>query len=137
MPGEDELHGFAIAGPDEASLQPQLDEARYRVAFYGSTRTYWGVWAQHGLEDLGMRLHKLSLDGRWQEMQEIITDDDLLTLAETCTYDDYPEFVQNRREYASQMGFGMPTDTAEQKVRAQAIMAQLQQVETPGVPAGL
>ena len=90
----------------------------------------------HGLEDLGMRLHKLSLDGRWQEMREIITEDDLLTLAETCRYDDYPEFVETQREYASQMGFGMPGETPEQKARAAQIMARLQQVQTPGVPRG-
>ena len=51
-------------------------------------------------DDLGMRLHKLSLDGRWQEMQEVITEDDLLKLTETCTYDDYPQFVRTNREYA-------------------------------------
>jgi hypothetical protein len=91
----------------------------------------------HGLEDLGMRLHKLSLDGRWQEMQEIITEDDLLKLAETCTWEDYPEFVRTRREYASQMGFGMGTGRPEQEGRAREVMQALQKVEVPGVPAGL
>ena len=92
----------------------------------------------HGLEDLGMRLHKLSLDGRWQEMQDIITEDDLLKLAETCTWDDYPEFVANKREYAAQMGFGFGGDNRpDKKERAQELMQALQAVQTTGVPAGL
>jgi hypothetical protein len=89
----------------------------------------------HGLEDLGMRLHKLSLNGRWQEMREIITEDDLLQLAETCRYDDYADFVRNKREYASQMGFGMSGE--DRRDRAKALMADLQTVQTSGVPTGL
>ena len=79
----------------------------------------------------------LSLDGRWQEMRDIITEDDLRKLAETCTYDDFPGFVANKREYAAQMGFTMPMETDAQKDRARDVMRQLQAVRTSGVPAGL
>ncbi|MFV2091372.1 MAG: hypothetical protein ACC642_11990, partial [Pseudomonadales bacterium] len=95
------------------------------------------VLRMHGLEDLGLRLHKLSLDGRWQEMREIITEDDLLKLADTCTYDGLPKFVEEKREYASQMGFSMPSETDEDAARARDIMHRLQQIEPHGVPKGL
>ena len=72
-----------------------------------------------------------------QEMQDIITEDDLLKLADTCKFDDYPDFVRERREYASQMGFFMGSDSPAEADRNAALMKQLQQVETPGVPAGL
>lgn len=126
--------GYLALGENDAEISQALDRYRQPLSFYGSTRSYHHVLRLHGLEDLGMRLHKLSLDGRWQEMRDIITEDDLLKLAETCHYDDYPEFVRNRREYASQMGFGMPTETTEQQARASEVMARLKTVKTSGVP---
>jgi hypothetical protein len=129
--------GYLALGENDEEISEALNRFRQPLSFYGSTRSYHHVLRMHGLEDLGMRLHKLSLDGRWKEMQEIITEEDLLKLAETCTWEDYPEFVRTRREYATQMGFGMGTDSPEQKARAQDLMKRLQQVETSGVPAGL
>ncbi len=129
--------GYLALGENDEEISKALDQYRKPLSFYGSTRSYHHVLRMHGLEDLGMRLHKLSLDGRWQEMQDIITEDDLLKLAETCTYDDYPEFVRTRREYASQMGFGLGGDKPEKGERARELMTALQAVETPGVPSGL
>jgi probable F420-dependent oxidoreductase len=129
--------GYLALGENDEQIARSLDQYRKPLSFYGSTRSYHHVLRMHGLEDLGMRLHKLSLDGRWQEMQDIITEDDLRTLAETCSYDDYPEFVRNKREYASQMGFAIRSDTPERKARAEQLMGELQAVQTPGVPAGL
>ena len=130
--------GYLALGENDEQISRSLDQYRKPLSFYGSTRSYHHVLRMHDLEDLGMRLHKLSLDGRWQEMQDIITEDDLLKLAQTCTYDDYPDFVRNKREYASQMGFGFAGDNKpEKKERANALMKALQAVETSGVPAGL
>src|SRR5262245_15965977 len=46
--------GFIATGADAAAVAKSIDEVRYRVAFYGSTRSYHGVFASHGWEDLGM-----------------------------------------------------------------------------------
>jgi len=129
--------GYLALGESDEEIDRNLDRYRLPLSFYGSTRSYHHVLRMHGLEELGLRLHKLSLDGRWQEMQEIITEDDLMTLAQTCRYDDYPQFIQDQREYASQMGFSMPTKTAQQQARAGEVMRTLRDVKTPGVPKGL
>ncbi|MGE0621895.1 MAG: TIGR03617 family F420-dependent LLM class oxidoreductase [Pseudomonadales bacterium] len=129
--------GYLALGENEDEIRESLDRYRQPLSFYGSTRSYHHVLRLHGLEDLGMRLHKLSLDGRWQEMRDIITEDDLRKLAETCTYDDFPDFVASRREYASQMGFAMPVETDAQKARARSVMTGLQAVKTSGIPRGL
>jgi len=129
--------GYLALGETDEDISRSLDSYRQPLSFYGSTRSYHHVLRMHDLEDLGMRLHKLSLDGRWKEMQEIITEDDLLKLADTCRYDDYPEFIRTRREYASQLGFNMATDTPEKQARASTLMQQLKAVETSGVPSGL
>lgn len=129
--------GYLALGENDEEIRASLDRYRQPLSFYGSTRSYHHVLRLHGLEDLGMRLHKLSLDGRWQEMRDIITEDDLLKLAETCTYEDLPAFVSRKREYASQMGFAMPMETDSQKARSREVMQQLQAVKTAGVPGGL
>lgn len=131
------MSGYLALGRDDAEIAANLDKLRQPLSFYGSTRSYHHVLRMHGLEDLGMRLHKLSLDGRWQEMREIITEDDLLKLADTCRYQDLPDFVAQHREYASQMGFAMPAQSAAEETQAAEIMAALQRLHTPGVPKGL
>ena len=71
--------GFLATGPDDETVARRLEWVRSRVAFYGSTRAYFPVWAEHGLEDLGEKLRRMSLEGRWQEMAPEI-DDDVLGL---------------------------------------------------------
>ncbi|MFP6809013.1 MAG: TIGR03617 family F420-dependent LLM class oxidoreductase [Pseudomonadales bacterium] len=130
------MSGYLVLGENEDEIHNALQKLRKPLSFYGSTRSYHHVLRLHGLEELGLKLHALSLEGRWKEMAEVITDDELRELAETCTYDNYADFVLNKREYATQMGFHMPTSTDKEKTRAKDIMAQLQAVRTPGVPNG-
>jgi probable F420-dependent oxidoreductase len=129
--------GYLALGESDEEISKSLDQYRQPLSFYGSTRSYHHVLRLHGLEDLGMRLHKLSLDGRWEEMRDIITEDDLLTLAETCTYENYPQFIADKREYASQTGFMMKTETDEQKTKAKQLMVAVQAIKTQGVPRDL
>ncbi len=60
--------GFLATGPDSDTVHRIAEFIRYRVAFYGSTRTYWPVFAVHDLLDLGAKLHDLSKRGRWDDM---------------------------------------------------------------------
>jgi hypothetical protein len=129
--------GYLVLGENDSDIEQNLDRMRTPLSFYGSTRTYHDVLRLHDLEDLGQKLHRLSLEGKWQEMREVITTDDLLKLTEVCTYDDYPRFINEHREYAPRKGLAMPTRTAEERERSQDIMEQLQAVETTGVPKGM
>lgn len=67
--------GFIATGPDEAAAAEMFEWVRYRVAFYGSTRTYWPVFEQHDLLDLGEKLHRMSVAQRWGEMAKEVPDD--------------------------------------------------------------
>lgn len=129
--------GYLVLGKDDSDIEQNLDRMRTPLSFYGSTRTYHDVLRLHDLEELGQKLHRLSLEGKWQEMREVITTDDLLKLTQVCTYDDYPGFIKEHREYASRTGFTMPTRTAKEREHCQDIMEQLQHLETSGVPKGL
>src|SRR5579862_5971653 len=67
--------GFLATGPDDASVAKRFEWVRQRVAFYGSTPSYHGVFALHGLEDLGHKLHAMSREGKWAEMTKEVPDD--------------------------------------------------------------
>jgi probable F420-dependent oxidoreductase len=88
--------GFVATGPDEQAVRERMDWVRYRVAFYGSTRTYHGVFAVHGLDDLGHKLHRMSLDGKWNEMAKEVPDDVVRLFAAIGTYDELPKAIEER-----------------------------------------
>lgn len=129
--------GFTVFGESEAEIEQGLERLRQPISFYGSTRSYHEVFAVHGWEDLGMQLHSLSLQGKWDEMQRVIPEDVLRGFAQTSTYDKLPEFVSEHREYASRISVPLPVSTPEQRERARHILSEVRKVETPGVPRGL
>ncbi len=79
--------GFLATGPDEAAVAERIEWVRYRVAFYASTRTYWPVMELHGWQDLAEKLHRMSVEGRWEEMAKAVPDDVVRTFAAVGTYD--------------------------------------------------
>lgn len=83
-----DLHGggFVATGPDEQAVAAAIEQVRRRIAFYGSTRTYLSVLSLHGLDDLGARLHRLSVEGRWSEMPAEVPDDVVHLFAACGTY---------------------------------------------------
>ena len=130
--------GYLIVGEDDAEIERKALAMRRTLSFYGSTRTYHKVLALHGLDELGMKLHALSLQGKWDEMRDTVTVDDILALAQTSTYDDLPDFFREHREYATRTTLGgVPRETPEQEERFQDILARVQAVASPGVPRGL
>ena len=88
--------GFLVTGMDDATVDARLEWVRQRVAFYGSTRTYFPVWEQHGLEDLGAKLHRMSVQGRWQEMAREIPDDVLHLFAAAGRHDQIMPIIEER-----------------------------------------
>jgi probable F420-dependent oxidoreductase len=129
--------GYLVLYDDEKEIEQKMLGMRQALSFYGSTRTYHKVLELHGLEELGQKLHSLSLQGRWDEMREAVPIEAIAELSDTCRYDDLPEFLAARREYASRFGFTMSASTDEDRERAADLRRKVQAVETPGVPRGL
>jgi probable F420-dependent oxidoreductase len=126
--------GYLVLYDDDREIEEKLLAMRQTLSFYGSTRTYHKVLALHGLEELGQKLHALSWQGRWDEMREAVPMEAIAELAQTCRYDDLPEFVRTHREYASRISFSMPSRTPEDRERAAHLRAQLQKVATERAP---
>jgi len=88
--------GFVATGPDEEAVRAAAEKVRYRVAFYGSTPAYRGVFDVHGIGDLGVKLNEMSRQGKWSEMASQISDEVLELFVARATYDGLAEAVEKR-----------------------------------------
>ena len=88
--------GFIATGPDDEAVRRAAEAARTRVAFYGSTPAYHGVFALHGLEDLGVRLHRMSREGRWNDMPALVSDETLDLFCARAPYEGIAEAIAAR-----------------------------------------
>ena len=129
--------GYLVLYDDERELEEKFLGMRQTLSFYGSTRTYHGVLELHGLEELGQKLHALSVQGRWAEMRDAVPIEAIAELAQTCKYDDLPAFLAEHREYAARISVGVPGNTPEARERAADIRKQVRELATSGVPRGL
>jgi probable F420-dependent oxidoreductase len=104
--------GFIATGKDDAAVARAVEAIRYRIAFYGSTRTYLPVLSLHGWDDLGARLHRLSKEGRWDEMAAAVPDDVVREFTAVARFDGLAQAVAER--------FGGLSDSIEMGVLADA-----------------
>ena len=88
--------GFIATGPDDATVERRREAARYRVAFYGSTRTYQPVLAHHGWPELTGELHRLVAEGRWHDIASAVPDRVLDEFCVAGTYDVIADRFQQR-----------------------------------------
>jgi probable F420-dependent oxidoreductase len=88
--------GFIATGANADEVRKRMDWVRYRIAFYGSTRTYRPVFTAHGWDDLGDELHRMSVAGRWKEMASRVTDDVVRTFAAVGTHAELARAIEER-----------------------------------------
>ena len=88
--------GFVITGPDEQAVEAKKEVVRRRIAFYFSTRTYFPVLEVHGFQEVGQRLHELSLKGEWSQMAGLVTDEMLETFAVSGRYREVANQIKTR-----------------------------------------
>jgi probable F420-dependent oxidoreductase len=100
--------GFNAFGETDGEVEQSIEALRRPISFYGSTRTYHGVFRAHGLESLGMQLHELSQNGQWDKMFDAVSFEVALEMANATTYDDLPQFAREHFEYADRIRLPMP-----------------------------
>ncbi len=104
--------GFVCTGPDQATVAAEMDKVRRRIGFYGSTRTYLPILDLHGLRDLGLKLHRMSVEGRWNDMAAEIPDDVVRIFAACGTFAELPRAVEARfGGVADSIDIHFPADT--------------------------
>ena len=85
-----------VVGDTGKERAEQARMVKQQIAFYASTRTYEPVLAAHGWQDLTPTLHRKSVQGDWQGMADLITDEMLDTYAVTATYDTLRAKIEER-----------------------------------------
>lgn len=88
--------GFVATGATDADVAEAVEWVRMRIGFYGSTKAYWPVLAQHGLEDLGHELLHLSRNDGWEQMPARVSDDVVRLFAAIARHDELPAAVGAR-----------------------------------------
>ncbi len=72
---------FVVTGNNEEEMAEAAAATRQQISFYGSTPAYRPVLELHGWGDLQLELNKMSKQGRWSEMGDLIDEEMLKTFA--------------------------------------------------------
>ncbi len=88
--------GFIATGPNDAKVHEIREWIRYRVGFYGSTPAYYPVLEAHDLKDLGLKLNRMTKDGKWDKLQDVISDDVLELFAISGRHDEIKSVIEKR-----------------------------------------
>ncbi|MGH9233465.1 MAG: TIGR03617 family F420-dependent LLM class oxidoreductase, partial [Acidimicrobiales bacterium] len=78
---------FVVTGANEDEMATAATGVRQQIAFYGSTPAYRKVLDLHGWGDLQDDLNRMSKEGRWGEMGDLIDDEILQEFAVVAPLD--------------------------------------------------
>ncbi len=121
--------GMMALAETESALEQKLTKLRERIAFYGSTRTYQRVFEVHGQEELGKKLHEMSVTDRWSEMADVVSLDVVREFAMTGTYESMPDEIGRRQSFADRVSIDTSNDpTKEDKLKD--LITRVQQIGT-------
>jgi probable F420-dependent oxidoreductase len=106
--------GFIATGATQQEVDKAREDARYRIAFYASTRTYLPVLEHHGWEEINPKLRALIAESRWGDLPTVVSDDILDGFCVAGTYDTIVERVRERFEsLVDVIGLSMPEQPDE------------------------
>ena len=116
--GKEGLDGFEVCGSplivtgrNDEEMAKARQGVQAQISFYGSTPAYKGVLELHGWGDLAEDLHRMSREGKWREMGELITDEVIDAFAVVAAPEDVgAELLKRYGDVMTRMTFYMPYD---------------------------
>ena len=90
------LPAFTVIGDTDEALEESAKAVRAQLSFYGSTPAYQVTLAHHGLEDVHLELNRLSKQGKWAEMSDVINDEVLEIFAAIGTIEQVADQLVER-----------------------------------------
>ena len=110
---------FVVTGNDAAEVAANATGTRKQIAFYASTPAYRKVLDLHGWGDLQTELHRLSLQGDWDQMGSLIDNEILETFAVVAPVHDVAEKIRDRCDgVIDRVMIGFPASIEEATVTA-------------------
>ncbi len=121
--------GFIATGAGESEVRTAREQARYRIAFYASTRTYLPVLEHHGWAELNPKLRRLIAENRWDQLASVIPDEVLDAFCISGTYDTIAKRVRERLEgLVDVLHVAPPADPLRPDERYLAAIAELKSI---------
>jgi probable F420-dependent oxidoreductase len=113
---------FVVTGNSEEQIAASRTGVTRQLAFYASTPAYRPVLELHGWGDVQSEMHRLSKQGKWETMGELVTDEILDAFAVCAEPYDIAKLLKSR--YGDLIdrlaGGGLQSLTTEQRVSAMA-----------------
>ena len=100
--------GFLCAAKDKDGLAKSVENMKSTIAFYGSTRSYRSSFEIDGWGDTAEELHKLSVQQKWREMSQLVTEEMVHAFAAVGTYDQIASVMKKRFAGVNRLSFDMP-----------------------------
>jgi probable F420-dependent oxidoreductase len=101
---------MAVVGDTEAERREARESVREQISFYASTRTYRTILEVHGWGDVCDRLHELSVDDRWDEMPDLVSDEMVDAFAVEGTWDELQDRLADRYDHVDRVALYTPFD---------------------------
>jgi probable F420-dependent oxidoreductase len=121
---------MVVTGDDEASVAGATQAVRAQIAFYGSTPAYLPVLELHGWGALHTDLNRLSKQGAWTDMANLIDDEVLHAFAVVADPDDVPaKLVERFGDVVDRISFYAPYHMSRQ--RWQQLIAGFAALDSP------
>jgi probable F420-dependent oxidoreductase len=117
---------FIITGSNEEEVERAKAPVRQQLSFYASTRAYHPVLEVHGWQETGEKLFRYSMEGKWVEMAQGITDEMLEHFAIIGTYDELvPKIKERYSGVVTTLDFGFGVRSPEDHERLAFIVQEL------------
>jgi probable F420-dependent oxidoreductase len=106
------IPAMVVTGSTEEAMAESDAGVRKQLAFYGSTPAYRKVLEHHGWGDLQPELNRLSKQGEWDTMSDLIDDDVLDAFAVVAEPGDVARGLQERwGDLVTRLSFYAPYET--------------------------
>ena len=125
--------GFIVTARTEEEVRIAKERSRRQISFYASTRSYSNVMKIHGWADEAAQLHRMSIEGKWDDMVGLITDDMMEEFCVIGTWDELP--AKMREKYAginTQVNFSADPKTPDDEAQIKEVIASLKTIPAVG-----
>ncbi len=125
--------GLLVTGRNAQELERAREDTRRQLSFYGSTRSYSNVMKLHGWAEEAAQLHTLSIEGEWDRMVNVVTDEMMDELCAIGTWDQIAGELRDKYAAArTEIGFNAVPRDPDEAAQIKEIIAELKTIPAVG-----
>ena len=105
-----------MVGSSDEEIERRAARRAAQIAFYGSTPAYKVLLDHHGWGDLQPELNRMSKQGRWPEMMELVSDEMLDVVGVSGTPTQVARRLRERNRFADRTSLVLYNETEPEAV---------------------